>query len=245
MNILIHPNSTVIKILLRVMTLLFHNTQVMFKFMMILSYSSLTIFLQQVAKILSHTGHWWISVSIIPRKHKWYNALEQTVLKCNNQQVKFIYRLPGIHEQCSFLCTFWSKCLEDWQENQTTCFLFGFRVSDFNFGCSNIFIISFFIGHLLAGKCLTKWDAISLFIPLNTQQRSAGCSTPDHAAFLIVWNDFILWKQISLMASICDKSTSHHAPAVNSSEISSPVLMLKSQYFLRCWLIPGTRTCSW
>jgi hypothetical protein len=125
-------------------------------------------------------------------------------------------------------------------------FLFGFRVSNFNSGQSNMLIISFFIGHLSAGKSFTKQDEISLFIPLNTRQRSAGCSTPHCAAFCLF--GMILFSEnrsmYFLMASICNKLSSHYVTAVNSSGILSPSLMSKLQYFLRCWLIPGMRICS-
>jgi hypothetical protein len=106
--------------------------------------------------------------------------------------------------------------------------LFGFRVNDFNFGESNMDIISFFIGYLSTGKCFTKCDAISLFIPLKTWQRSAGRSTLDRAAFCLY--GIILFSEnrsmYFLMASICDKSPSHHATAVCIDAKVAILLML-------------------
>ncbi len=86
---------------------------------MILSYSSWSIFLQQVAKILSHTGHRCTSQLFLGHMyetmHKKDLVSNETISKCS-----ITYQLPWIHEQYYSSCMFWSKCLEDWQENQST-----------------------------------------------------------------------------------------------------------------------------
>ncbi len=185
---------------------------------MILSYSSRSIFLQQVAKILSHTGHWCTSGSIIPRTHVWDNASERFGVKWNNQQVQ--YNLPASTNPWTILFLVHVLVKMSGRVARISInafFLFGFRVSNFNSGRSNMLITSIFIGHLSAGKSFIKWDEISLFIPLNTRQRSAGCSTPDRATFCLF--GMILFSEnrlmYFLMASICDKSSSHHVTAVN------------------------------
>ncbi len=242
MNVHIHPNAIVIKILVRDMTLFFHNTQVMVEIygdiFIFYPVNLLTASCQDITTYLPLVNIWV--------EYSWRTWMRQCVKKIWQQiwQLASEVQLTGFQEYINkFIpCACCGKNI--WKSGKKInqrIQLFGFRVSVFNFGWSNM------LGHQLAGKCFTKWDAISLFIPLKTRQRSAGCSTPDHVAFCL-FQVILIAKNRSiyfLIASICNKLPSHHATAVNSFGISSPAIILKSQFFLRCWLIPETRICSW
>ncbi len=122
-----------------------------------------------------------------------------------------------------------------------------FKLKNSNLSEWNMSLMSLFIGHLSTGMSLTVCILRIFFTDLNTCARSAGCSSPDQAAFcLLAMILFSTYRSTDcLMASICYMSPSHHATTVALLGMVVPALISKSQYFIRRRLISSMRICSW
>jgi hypothetical protein len=124
MNVLINPDSTVIKVLVRDMSLFFHNTQIMVEIpdniFIFITVNLLTASCQDLipygpSKFIRVNYSYDICMRQCIRKIWLQSQQSASSSKCS-----ITYQLQEINEQYSSLCMFLSKCLEEWQENQST-----------------------------------------------------------------------------------------------------------------------------